>query len=380
MLYNYIYCYNPEADVPVMLINKHIGMDADDGMGIDDERFVIELLELDKLGKESIEIWINSVGGNVLAGMNIYHAALKTKTKVNTRNVGVAASIAAVIFQAGRTRTMSDYAKLMYHNPYGADPATLEPIRDSIAIMIAERVGKSKEDILSIMRKTTWLDAEEALADGFCDKVQASGELNKRREIKQAEDVTNLWKDCNKILNSFINKPTKPNSMKLICNKLGLNSEANEAAVMEAITNIENKHKAEKEGLEAQKKTLEDSITAKEKELKAIKDQLATLTAEKEAAENAAKAAKEAKDAAEIQNTLKAYAKDGRISEESIKDWTETAKVIGIEKLKNQLEALPRNKVEKKKIEVGEGGAGDEKLLTGVIAKSMAEVRNKLGL
>ena len=47
-----IYCVDPSADEPILLINKHIGFDEKDGMGIDGALFQQELLMLDALGKK----------------------------------------------------------------------------------------------------------------------------------------------------------------------------------------------------------------------------------------------------------------------------------------------------------------------------------------
>ena len=60
------YCIDPSADEPILLINKHIGSDEKDGIGIDGATFQQELLFLDSLGKKRIQVWINSMGGTVM--------------------------------------------------------------------------------------------------------------------------------------------------------------------------------------------------------------------------------------------------------------------------------------------------------------------------
>src|SRR5206468_3552386 len=106
-------------------------------------------------------------GGLVSDGYNIYNAILKSQTKVDTYCTGMAASIAGVIFQAGRNRIMADYGILMYHNPFGGDNDAINAITDSIATMIAGRCGKDKDAVLLIMHDTTFIRAEDALANGF---------------------------------------------------------------------------------------------------------------------------------------------------------------------------------------------------------------------
>jgi ATP-dependent protease ClpP protease subunit len=52
--------------------------------------FQAELLALDQMEKKRIQVWINSPGGSVMDGYNMYNAMLKTKTKVDTYCVGIA--------------------------------------------------------------------------------------------------------------------------------------------------------------------------------------------------------------------------------------------------------------------------------------------------
>src|SRR5690348_5015887 len=108
VLYNnhfWLYTVDPDAERPVMLINTHIGFDEAEGFGVMGDAFQRELLQLDALcienNKGPIQVWINSPGGIVTDGMSIYSAILKSTTKVDTYCVGMAASIAGVIFQAG---------------------------------------------------------------------------------------------------------------------------------------------------------------------------------------------------------------------------------------------------------------------------------------
>ncbi len=91
---NFIYTIDVESDEPIMLINKHIGNDDQLGQGIDGSIFQAELLRLDTMGKKRIQVWISSEGGIVMDGYKIYNAILKSKTKVDTYNVGICASIA----------------------------------------------------------------------------------------------------------------------------------------------------------------------------------------------------------------------------------------------------------------------------------------------
>lgn len=370
-----LYCHNPESEEPILLLNKHIGNDAEDGIGIDGALFMQELLILDGMGKKRIIIWINSPGGIVMDGYNIFCAILKSKTKVDTYCVGIAASIAAVIFQAGRKRVMADYAKLMYHNPYGADTKSLDPMKDSIAIMVASRIKQEKDSVLDVMKKTTWMSAEEALKDGYCDEIESSTEHNRPRA--SAGDTKALWKESDEILNSIIKPKQTEESMDKVKNRLGLVKDANEDSVLAALDAVENKAKLDAKNAADKIKDLENAFKEKEKEAKDAKDALDKMTAEKDKADKEAKEAQDAKNAAECKNVLDKFVEQGRIKADSVADWTQTANVIGIAKVKAQLEQLPVNRVSNKiKVNDVNNVVNDAKL-TNVVAGAMAQIREK---
>ena len=166
---SFYYTQDPDSNEPIMLINNYIGYDNNLGPGIMGDQFMRELMALDELGKKRIQIWINSPGGSVSDGYSIYGTMMKTKTPIDTYCLGMAASIAGVIFQGGRKRTMLDFSWLMYHNAYnesGKIDNGLATICESIAIMIANKSGKNVDEIKKIMNRQTYILAEEALSSG----------------------------------------------------------------------------------------------------------------------------------------------------------------------------------------------------------------------
>lgn len=365
------YCLNPNSEEPIMLLNRHVGMDEEEGMGIDGALFQSELLQLDEMGKKRIQVWINSPGGIVMDGYNIYTAILKSKTKVDTYCVGIAASIAAVIFQAGRNRYMSDYGQLMYHNPFGGnDSNELAPMTDSIATMIHSRVGKQKEEILAIMKKTTWISASEALMNGFCDEIEVSTEQNKKR----ATSVKAMWQESNFVLNSMFNINEKPKKMIKVTNKLGLIAEANEDTIVDAIASVVNKAEAAASAMNE----MENELKAAKEKCSTLENSLNAMKAEKESAEEAQREAEEKEVEGKVKNMLAAYVTSGRIKADAVDSWTTTSKAIGHDKVKEMLEALPLNKVANKMAPITE--VANEMKLTNVAASTMADVRAKMKL
>lgn len=386
------YTVNPESDEPIMLIDRHIGYDPEDGMGIQGDMFQRELMYLDSLGKKRIQVWINSPGGIVLDGWNIYNAILRTTTKVDTVCIGMACSIAAVIFQAGRNRIMNDYGILMYHSPFGTDDTkALDAIHDSLVKMIEGRSGMSEVDVDRMLKRTTWIDAREALNLKLCDEIEASVDFNKKRAVPVAEADTAtakaFFKDTRKILNSiFNNSSSQKNSsdMKSIANKLNLNPEASEAGIMMEVDRIMNRNTS----LEAK---LDDVIEDKDKSMKAAKAELDEAKAKVKQLEDEmakmkadAKAAKDAADAAETknkENAAKEFVAEmvtgGKIKNdaEEIKKWEARA----IRDLQDVKDILAVKTIEKKAetIENKNDPATSAKM-TSVIAVTMGKLRNKL--
>lgn len=357
---DFFYCINPESDEPILLLNKHVGFDANEGQGIDGAIFQQELLTLDGMGKKRIQVWINSPGGIVMDGYNIYNAILKSKTKVDTYCVGIAASIAAVIFQAGRNRVMCDYGALMYHNASGGSSKELNVMNESLATMIANRSGKTVDEILSVMNQTSWINANTALCDGFCDEIEASNEQNKKRAVS---NFGNLYQVANSIiLEQFNHKKQK--TMTKVTNKLGLVDSANEDAILESISAIENKAETAISELALAKNELVEA-NAKVAELEAA---VAEAKAKEDEIVEAAKVT-------EIENSIKAFVAEGRIKAESVDSWKETANALGIDKVKDMISELPLNKVANK-LPI-EPSKNDVEFPTTAVTL-MAQLKNKL--
>jgi ATP-dependent Clp endopeptidase proteolytic subunit ClpP len=363
------YCVDPSADEPILLVNKHIGYDEKEGQGIDGSLFQAELLALDNMGKKRIQVWINSPGGIVMDGYSIYNAILKSKTKVDTYNVGIAASIAAVIFQAGRNRIMADYSLLMYHNPYGGEDTELEKMKKSLATMIAQRTGKSEAEVLAIMSKTTWMTASEAFNSGFCDTIETSSEHNKRRAVVPSSDIKAMWTESDKVLNSIFFQ-TNNIKMTKVTNKLGLNAEANEEAILSAIASIENKKAEAEDSL----KKMEDKMAKMEDEMDEMKAKYAEAKKKAEDADEAKKKAEDEAEDSKAKNMIESFVSQGRIKADAVNSWVASAKTLGLDEVKNLIEALPMHKTANK-INVSE--TANTAVLTNVVASTMADLRTK---
>lgn len=146
---------------------------------------------------EAVEVLINSPGGSVFEGISIYNV-LKSRGNVTTKVVGVAASIAAVIFCAGTERLMCPGSYLMIHNPIvpvlGDEAAHLDAAKaakamaENYAAMIASASGKTVEEILALMSEETWINAIDSVALGVATGIDEDAE-----ELKIAASITSLY-------------------------------------------------------------------------------------------------------------------------------------------------------------------------------------------
>ena len=129
---------------------------------------------------EPLLVEINSGGGDVFAGSEIYTALKAYAGTVEINIVSLAASAASVIAQAGHSR-ISPTALFMVHNVSGSaagdfhdmqqEAEILQTANKAVAAAYLEKTGKSMEELLGIMDAETWMDAQKAVEYGFVDEV-----------------------------------------------------------------------------------------------------------------------------------------------------------------------------------------------------------------
>lgn len=141
-----------------------------------------ELMEAER-SYGRIDVRINSVGGEVYAGIAIFNALRQSKADIHIYIDGIAASMASAIALCGKPVEMSRYARLMIHTVRGGCWGTkqdmaacireLEALEDVLCRMYAERLHTSEAEIQAqyFDGNDHWLSAEEALAHGFVDGI-----------------------------------------------------------------------------------------------------------------------------------------------------------------------------------------------------------------
>jgi len=152
-------------------------------------KLIKQLMILEKMDSNAeITLYINSPGGEVVSGFAVYDFIKLMKAPVRTVCIGTAASMGAILFLAGKKREMLEHTRLMIHDPAygGGDMAGKKPhelqvyvdklkqSQEIIAKIIAEKTGKSMEEIYEKTRDDTYFNADEAIAYGLATGILGS--------------------------------------------------------------------------------------------------------------------------------------------------------------------------------------------------------------
>ena len=144
---------------------------------------VAQLLYLEAQDPDKdIQLYINSPGGSVTAGMAIYDTMQYIKCDVSTICVGMAASMGAFLLSCGKGKRIAlPNAEVMIHQPSAGtqgkvtdmeiDVEHFLKIKQRINKILADNTGKTPEQIKSDSERDNWMTAEEAKEYGLIDKV-----------------------------------------------------------------------------------------------------------------------------------------------------------------------------------------------------------------
>lgn len=160
------------------------------GTGIDDQVANIvqaQLLFLESAdSKKDIQIYMNSPGGSVYAGLGIYDTMQVVSPDVSTICTGIAASMAAVLLCAGAKgkRTALRHSRVMIHQPMGGAQGQVtdmeitlkevQKLKKELYDIISNHSGQSFDKVQEDSDRDYWMIAEEAKAYGMIDEVLIS--------------------------------------------------------------------------------------------------------------------------------------------------------------------------------------------------------------
>jgi ATP-dependent Clp protease protease subunit len=157
------------------------------GEGIND--YVANIIQAQLLflestdAKRDIQIYVNSPGGSVYAGLGIYDTMQYINPDVATICTGLAASMAAVLLCAGapKKRTALKHSRVMIHQPLGGAEGQASDIeitareilklKKELYDIIATHSGKTYKDVEKNSDRDYWMTADEAKEYGMIDEV-----------------------------------------------------------------------------------------------------------------------------------------------------------------------------------------------------------------
>ncbi len=160
--------------------------------GLIDEKqvygFTMQMLYLMEDEQSPIDIFINSPGGEVNAGLAIYDLIQSCKAPLNMYCIGMAASMGAVIFAGGQRgrRYILPHSQVMIHEPLvlggvGGSASSIKNTADSIlqtrALLngiLAKHTGRSIKQVDRATNYDHFMSAQEAVKFGLCDKITES--------------------------------------------------------------------------------------------------------------------------------------------------------------------------------------------------------------
>jgi ATP-dependent protease ClpP protease subunit len=189
-----------------------------------------------------IRVRFNTVGGDVIEGLDIYRALVDHPARVEGYITGLAASIGSVILCACDYVRMAKGAQVMIHNPYGGvmgDAQAHRSIADSLDNATKDlvgiyqaRTGKSPEELLALLANETYFDCDAAVAAGFADEIVPAKVANRELGTLQIESLKSPPVALTKMVARARSKALDPQ----ICQVLGVPEDASLVDIVAAIS------------------------------------------------------------------------------------------------------------------------------------------------
>ena len=144
---------------------------------------------------KDINLYINSPGGSVTAGLAIYDTMQYIKPDISTICMGQATSMGALLLAAGAKgkRYALPHARVMIHQPLGGvqgqatdidiQAREILKIKDLIHKILVKHTGQSAEKIRQDTERDYFMDAEEAMRYGIVDRIIIEREMGKGPKV-----------------------------------------------------------------------------------------------------------------------------------------------------------------------------------------------------
>lgn len=191
--------------------------------------------EIDGLDVDTINVYINSYGGEVPEGWAIYNALKRHNAKIRTLDDGFAASIASVIFMAGDERIMSNISLLFVHNAWTYAAGNADELRktaDDLETMsemsmqaYLNCVNISEDKLKELLDAESYITPQDALEMGFATSIINDGLSKNPSQSVKKKIMEQLIKAHEKDETPPADPPTPPvppqeNKLQKLCERM----------------------------------------------------------------------------------------------------------------------------------------------------------------
>lgn len=148
-------------------------------------QLIEQILYFNSQSSDEIVMYINSPGGKIDCGLPVYDAMRMSKAPIRTVCIGVAASMGSILFLAGDKREMLPHSRVMIHDPsFGggsyagkkpheiqSEVDRLNESREKLCRIIAERTGRTLDEVYEKTKDDSWFNADEAIKFGLATAI-----------------------------------------------------------------------------------------------------------------------------------------------------------------------------------------------------------------
>ena len=249
---------------------------------------------LAEAGGEEVTFNLNSGGGSVNAGSEIYTMLSSYSGRVVVNITSLSASIASVFMLGADEVNISHQAQIMIHQPHFRNEEVVDKLslerslnmldstEKSIAKVYMKKTGLSEDEILDMMFKETWLTSDQALELGFVDNIFNDTE----ESVEGVEDLVAMVSTTGKqletlqLLNEMKGTPMDKTFFEKVKSLLANNSVDNES--VETVEEVEGTNTPEevKDGSEEQSDTSEEVVEEAEEVVEEETEEVVDQTTE----------------------------------------------------------------------------------------------------
>lgn len=208
--------------------------------------------ELNWLGRnyDEVRIRINCDGGLITHGLSIFSEMITSSARIIARVDGIAASMGAALLPAADKVEALDYARIMLHSPWfrdddgkqvqnlsDKDKKAIAVMKDLLVSLLTKRGITDADAQRMLSNGDAWYTASEAVAAFLVDEVISTGKAQEFESLEPLKMVAKI-----NTLNTLYSQ--KPDSMKNLIAKFNLPEASDEAAVLQAVSQLETAHQA----------------------------------------------------------------------------------------------------------------------------------------